>query len=143
MKTGTGKAKKIYLERIWDKKMELQRTVHEDKGTRLERVLHDSNQWNKKLLRGYNSISETSTENLGELYYRALQSSYQGIKEMRDKKPTRVYDVPGDELRFLGDGLRLRAQLNKINDTGQWPKYFTVITITVFLSLKQTVSSGI
>jgi len=62
---------------------------------------------------------------------------------MRDKKPTGVYDVPGDELRLLGDGLRLRAQLNKINDTRQWPKYFTVITMTILLYLKQTVSSGI
>jgi hypothetical protein len=62
---------------------------------------------------------------------------------MRDKKPTRVYDIPGDELRFLGDGLRLRAQMNKINETVPWPKYFTVITMTVPLSLKQTVSSGI
>jgi hypothetical protein len=36
MKTATDKAKKKYLERIWDKKMELQRTVPEEKGTGLE-----------------------------------------------------------------------------------------------------------
>ena len=55
---------------------------------------------------------------------------------MRDKKPTRLYDIPGDELKFLGDGLRLRAQMNKINENVQWLKYFTVITTTVLLSLK-------
>lgn len=62
---------------------------------------------------------------------------------MRDKKPTRVYDIPVDEVRFWGDGLRLRAQMNKINETRQWPKYFTVITMTVLLPLKKTVLSGI
>lgn len=40
---------------------------------------------------------------------------------MRDKKTTKVYDVPGDALRFMGDGVRLRAELNNINETGQWP----------------------
>jgi hypothetical protein len=63
--------------------------------------------------------------------------------QMRDKKTTRVYGVPGDVLRFLGDGLRLRAQLNNINETGQSSKYFTEVTKTDLLPLKQTVSSGI
>ena len=38
MKTARDKTKKKYLERWWDEKMELQRTVHENKGTRLERA---------------------------------------------------------------------------------------------------------
>jgi hypothetical protein len=87
------------------------KTVHKDKRTKLDTEPYNSNQWHQRLSRG----SETSTETLEELYYRALRSSYQGIKEMRDKKTSRVYDVPGDEHRFLGDGLRLRAQLNNIN----------------------------
>jgi hypothetical protein len=36
----------------------------------------------------------------------------------------------------MGDGLRLRAQLNNINDTGQWSKYFTEFTVTELLPLK-------
>jgi hypothetical protein len=54
-----------------------------------------------------------------------------------------VYVVPGDEFRFLGDGLSLKAQLNKINETGQLCQYFNEVTMTDFLPLKQTVSSGI
>jgi len=79
MKTARDKAKKKYLERIWEKKMELQRIVQEDKGTRLERELHDSNQWHQNLLRGYDSISESSTENwekyITGLYDRAMKGS--------------------------------------------------------------------
>ena len=45
---------------------------------------------------------------------------------MRDKTPKRVYNV----LRFLGDGLSLWAQLNKIHETGEWPKYCTEVTMT-------------
>ena len=56
--------------------------------------------------------------------------SCQEIKEMRDKNTTRVYDVPGYVLKLLGDGLRLRAQLNNIHETGEWPKYFTKVTMT-------------
>jgi hypothetical protein len=142
-KTGTEKAKNEHLDRIWDQKTELQRTAHEDKGIRLESESHNSNHWHQRLSREYNGRSETSTETLRELYYRALRSNYQGIKEMRDKKTTRVYDVSGEELRFLGDGLRLRAQLNKINETAQWSMYFTEVIMPALLLLKQTVLSGI
>jgi len=76
MKTAKDKAKKEYLNRIWDQNMELQRTAHEDKGIRLERESHNSNHWHQRLSRGYNGRSETSTETLGELYYRALRSTY-------------------------------------------------------------------
>jgi hypothetical protein len=38
---------------------------------------------------------------------------------MRDKNTTGVYDVPGYVLKLLGDGLRLRAQLNNIHETGE------------------------
>lgn len=47
--------------------MEFQ-TVQEDKDTRLERESQDSNHKHQRLSRGYNSRSETGTENLGELY---------------------------------------------------------------------------
>ena len=143
MKTARDKNLKQYLDRIWDEKMELQRTVQEDKGTRLERESHNSNHWQQRPSRGHNGRLEISTETLGELHYRALRSTYQGIKEMKDKKTTTVYVVPGDELRFLGDGLRLRAQLNKINETGQCSQYFNKVTMTDLLPLKQTVSSCI
>ena len=102
----------------------------------MERESHNSNHLHQRLSRGYNGRSETSIENLRELYYRALRSTYQGIMQMRDKKTTRVYGVPGNVLRFLGDGLRLRAQLNNINETGQLSKYFTEVTNTDLLPLK-------
>jgi hypothetical protein len=35
----------------------------------------DSKYWHRRLSREYNSRSETRTENLGDLYYRALLSS--------------------------------------------------------------------
>jgi hypothetical protein len=59
------------------------------------------------------------------------------------RETKRLYVVPGDELRFLEDGLRQRSQLNKLNETGQWSQYFYEVTMTDLLPLKQTVSSGI
>ena len=42
--------------------------------------------------------------------------------------------------RVLGDGVRLTAQLNYINETRQWPKYSNEFTMTCLLLLRQTVS---
>ena len=52
------------------------------------------------------------------------------MKELKGKKTTGDDDVPGDVLKLLGeDGLRIVTQLiNKLHETGQWPKYFTEIT---------------
>jgi hypothetical protein len=49
MKTARDKAKKEYLENIWEEKMELQRTVQEDKEIRLERESYNSNHWHQRL----------------------------------------------------------------------------------------------
>jgi hypothetical protein len=65
----------------------------QDKRTRLERESHNSNHWHQRLAGGCNGSTETSTETLGELYYRTLRSTYKAIKGMRDKKTTRVYFV--------------------------------------------------
>jgi hypothetical protein len=52
------------------------------------------------------------------------------IKEMRDKKATGDYDVPGDVLKLLGDGLKLITQLiNSIYVTGEWPRHFIEVTM--------------
>jgi hypothetical protein len=62
--------KKEYLESICDKIMEFQRTglhAHEDKGTGLERKSWNSKHLHQRLSKEYNSGSETSTENLGQL----------------------------------------------------------------------------
>jgi hypothetical protein len=48
------------------KKMTLQFNVHKGKGTMLERKSWYSKHWQRRLLREYNSRSETSTEDLGE-----------------------------------------------------------------------------
>jgi len=64
-----------------------------------------------------------------------LQSEVgKAIKEMRDKKITGD-DVPGDVLNLLGkDGFRRVTQLiNNTNDTGEWPKDFTVVTVIALL----------
>ena len=52
------------------------------------------------------------------------------INEMRDKKFTGDV-VPGDVLKLLGkDGFRIVTQLiNNTNDTGEWPRDFTVVTV--------------
>jgi hypothetical protein len=54
------------------------------------------------------------------------------IKEMRDKK-VMGDDVLGDVLKLLGkNGLRIVTQLmNNTNDTGEWPRDFTVVTVIV------------
>ena len=52
--------------------MEVQREVHEDKGTRLERESPNSNHWHQRLSRGYNRTLENTNETLGELYNGAL-----------------------------------------------------------------------
>jgi hypothetical protein len=46
--------------------MTLQFNVHKGKGTRLERKSRPSKHSHKRLLRDYNSRSETSIKNLGE-----------------------------------------------------------------------------
>jgi hypothetical protein len=53
------------------------------------------------------------------------------IKETTDKKATGGDDVPGDVLKLLGeDGPRIMTQLiNKIYETGEWPKDFTEVTM--------------
>jgi hypothetical protein len=58
------------------------------------------------------------------------------IKEM-DKKATGDDDVPVEALKLLGDyGLNLLTQLiNNINESGEWPKDFTEVTM---VALKKT-----
>jgi hypothetical protein len=47
---------------------------------------------------------------------------------MRNKKATD--DVPGDVLKLLGGGLKIMTILfNTIYETGEWPKYFTEVTM--------------
>jgi len=61
-----------------------------------------------------------------------LQSEVEkAIKEMRNKKATGRYDVPGDVLKLLGEGgLKLMTKLiNTIYETGEWPKDFTEVTM--------------
>jgi hypothetical protein len=50
---------------------------------------------------------------------------------MRDKKATRYADVPGDVLKMWGkDDLRILKQLiNNTQESGEWPKKFTKVTI--------------
>jgi hypothetical protein len=62
-----------YVTRLWNFREEmLWFNVHEDKGTKLERKSKDSKQLHQGLSRKCDSRSETSAENLGELYYTAL-----------------------------------------------------------------------
>jgi len=53
------------------------------------------------------------------------------IKEMRNKKATGDDDVPGDVFTLLGEGgLKIMTKLiNTIYETGEWPKYFTEVTM--------------
>jgi hypothetical protein len=57
-----------------------------------------------------------------------LQSEVgRAIKEMRDKKIIGD-DVPGDVLRLLGFQ-NSDTTINNTNDTGEWPKDFTEVTV--------------
>jgi hypothetical protein len=53
------------------------------------------------------------------------------IKEMRDKKFTGDDDVPVEAVRLLvDDGLNLLTQsINNIDESGEWPKDFTEVTM--------------
>ena len=52
------------------------------------------------------------------------------IKEKRNRKTTGDDDVPGDELKFLGGGLKIMTKLiDTIHETGEWPKDFTEVTV--------------
>ena len=61
-----------------------------------------------------------------------LQSEVKkAIKEIRNKKATADYDVPGDALKLLGEG-GLKIMIKLINtkyETGEWPKDFTEVTM--------------
>jgi hypothetical protein len=45
------------------------------------------------------------------------------ITEMRNKKATGDYDVPGDVLKLLGEGVLkiMKKIINTIDETGEWP----------------------
>jgi hypothetical protein len=61
-----------------------------------------------------------------------LQSEVEkAIKEMKNKKATGDDDVPGDVRKLLGEGgLKLMTKLiNAIYKNGEWPKYFTEVTM--------------
>jgi len=117
-------------EGIWDEKMELQRTVQEDKGIRLERESHNSNHWHRRISSEYNGRSETIT---GRIILQGSTIDLSRNQGDQGKETTRVYVVLEDKFRILRDGLRQRAQLNKLNETGQWSKYFNEVTMTDLL----------
>jgi len=61
-----------------------------------------------------------------------LQSEVEkAIKEMRNKKATGNNDVPEHVLKLLGEGgLIIMTKLySTINETGEWPKDFTDVTM--------------
>ena len=53
------------------------------------------------------------------------------IKEMRNRKATGDYDIPGNVLKLMGQGgLKILTKLiNIIYETGEWPKDFTEFTM--------------
>jgi hypothetical protein len=61
---------------------------------------------------------------------------------MRDKKATGDDDVPGDILRLWGeDGLRTVTQLiDKLHESGEWPKDFTEVTMIIWKEGRSTVA---
>ena len=60
-----------------------------------------------------------------------LQSEVEkAIKEMKNKKATGGDDVPGDVLKLLGGGSKIRTKLiNTIYEIGEWPKDFAEVTM--------------
>jgi hypothetical protein len=50
---------------------------------------------------------------------------------MRNRKATCYDDVPGDVLKLLGEGgLKILTKpINTINETGEWSKDFTEVTV--------------
>jgi hypothetical protein len=59
---------------------------------------------------------------------------------MRNKKVTGDDDVPGDVLKLLREGgLKIMTKLiNKIYETGEWPKDFTEVTTIALKEKPQT-----
>jgi hypothetical protein len=64
----------------------------------------------------------------------------QAIKEMKEKKAVGNDDVPRDVLKLMGDdGLKIITQLiNKIYETGEWPKDITEVTMIALKKSKAT-----
>jgi hypothetical protein len=54
------------------------------------------------------------------------------IKEIRNKKAIGDDDIPGDVLKILGEGgLKIMKKLTPFMKPGEWPKYFTKVTMIV------------
>ena len=62
------------------------------------------------------------------------------IKEMRNRKATGDYDIPGNVLKLMGQGgLKILTKLiNIIYETGEWPKDFTEVTMIALKKKTQT-----
>ena len=66
------------------------------------------------------------------------------INEMRNRKATGDYDVPGDVLQLLGEGgLKILTKLtNTIYETGEWSKDFTEVTVIALKKKTQATKSS-
>jgi hypothetical protein len=65
------------------------------------------------------------------------------IREMKDKNTTEDDDVPGDTLKLLEEGLKLRTHLiNNTYETGRWLQDFTDDTMIALKKPKATKCSN-